>query len=189
LEELLAMTPEERKAAKADLTAAQKKQLHQEFRALAPAAQEEAAKTLLPHRGATANSRGSRAAVGTVSYDTGVAHGFRVATDEVVVGNRFSTPFMGAPHTLTTVTFQLAGNFSSEGILLVFGAPVGATAPVLDQFTLSGFPVNTLISTPLPGAQIPGLTAHSQPAPRHDDTASTLPTPAHDLAGGAHHPG
>ena len=145
IQELMQLPPSAWGDATSGLSPAELRSLHEQFRALP----ESVRARYLGSRGNFAGRRPSRGPNPTLQYDTGVPHTNRVGTTNSV-GNQFNSGF-GNPHTLSTVTFQLAGNFAAAGDITVFGAPVGSAAPVLFSATLSGAPINTLIPLPLPG--------------------------------------
>lgn len=137
-----------KKAAMKALTAAERKQLHSEFKAL-PAVEKAAVNAALGRKktGNTRVNKAPKGGVGTVQYDTGTPAGFRDNFGSVV-GNNFNTGF-GNPHTISAVTFSMNGTFAFTPVR-VYGAPVGTVAPVLAGTTFSGLPLNTLFVWDLP---------------------------------------
>jgi len=131
------------------LSAADRKQLHAEFRALSPQGKQ-VVNDALGRRGAKA--RGSAKApkggfTTTIQYDTGTPHSLRDNWGQVV-GNNFDTGLFN-PHTITVVTFQMNGTFANTPVR-VYGAPVGTVAPVLAATTFAGLPIGTLVTWDLP---------------------------------------
>lgn len=138
-----------KKAAMKALTAAERKQLHSEFRAL-PAVEKAAVNAALGRAKAGGSGKARKApkgGVGTVQYDTGTPAGFRDNFGSVV-GNNFNTGF-GNPHTISLVTFSMNGTFAFTPVR-VYGAPAGTVAPILAGTTFSGLPLNTLVQWNLP---------------------------------------
>ena len=84
-----------------------------------------------------ANGDGSRA---TLQYDDGV----RVSRDPAtgpnypLIGNQFSPGLPTGAHTITAVSFNLAGYWPPAAVLGMFGPAAGTTAPVLGIQVLSG---------------------------------------------------
>ena len=150
-----------RRAAMKALTRADRKALHQEYRAL-PASEKVAVNAAL--RRGKAGGRGSAKAprdgcgfCPIVQYDTGTPHSLRDNWGSVV-GNHFNTGFPGNPHTLSVVTFSMNGTFANTPIRM-YGAPVGTAAPVLAQTTFAGLPMNTLVQWDIN----PNIVGHSGP--------------------------
>ncbi|RLE20201.1 MAG: hypothetical protein DRJ65_18750 [Acidobacteria bacterium] len=115
------------------LTEAQRKSLHQQFRALTPD-QRKAHAALLQDGAEPTAKRAKTRAIGTMSYDTGVAHPFKVpapgggAND---IGNFFNTGF-SSPHSISQITVQMAGTWSGYGHpARVYDAPSTAGAAVM----------------------------------------------------------
>ena len=136
-----------KKAAMKSLTDADRKALHQEYKALSPDGKKAVDAAL-----GRAKARGARTAktpktIGTVQYDTHTVHGFRDNTN-AVAGNRFNTGF-GNPHTISVITFQQVGTFAFTP-MRVYGAPVGTVAPVLASTTFAGLPIGTLVTWDVP---------------------------------------
>lgn len=128
-----------RRAAVKSLSAADRKAMHAEFRALSPDAKKALRADLVRAQKARPAGKAPQGGVGTVQYDTGTPHSFRDNAGNVV-GNRFNTGF-GNPHTISLVTFNLNGTFSPFGTpVRVYGAPVGTAAPVLAGTTFFGTP-------------------------------------------------
>jgi hypothetical protein len=115
------------------LSVAERKELHAEYRALSSEGKQ-AVDTKLGRRKAKPDRKG-RGSPGTLQYDTGVVHGFRDNTNNVV-GNQFNIGF-GNPHTISVITCQPLGTFGSI-VMRVYDAPVGTVAPVLAGTTFPG---------------------------------------------------
>ena len=123
------------------LTDVERRNLHEQYRALPSEIRAGYAQVLNGGHTADKPAAKSTRVVGTVQYDTGVANVNRVSNADVV-GNRFNTGFVD-PHSIATVTLQMGGVFSGTN-LSVFGAPAGSTAPVLTSALISGLPVGAL---------------------------------------------
>jgi hypothetical protein len=137
-----------RKAVMKSLTNADRKALHQEYRALSPEGKKAVDAALGRARGRRpSGQKAPQGTIGTVQYDTHTVHGFRDNTN-AVAGNRFNTGFNN-PHTISVVTFQQVGTFGFTPIR-VYGTPVGTAAPVLAGTTFSGLPIGTLVTWNLP---------------------------------------
>jgi len=133
----------ERKRILSGLTKADRKALHQEYRALSPDAKKAVRPALKAQR---TPARSPRGGVGTIQYDTGVVHGFRDNSDKVV-GNRFNSGF-GNPHSISMVTFQNVGIFLGACIV-IHGTPVGTAASVLASTCTSPFPPGSPVEIPI----------------------------------------
>jgi hypothetical protein len=150
-----------RKAAMKALTAADRKALHAEFRAL-PAAEKAAVNAALG-RGKTGGRGSAKLPKNcpdpfpgcTLQYDTGTPHSLRDNWGSVV-GNYFNTGFRN-PHTIQTVTFQMNGTFGFTPVRM-YGAPSGTVAPVLAATTFSGLPIGTLVTW-----NLPNIVSHNGP--------------------------
>jgi hypothetical protein len=118
------------------LTAADRKALHAEYKAL-PSSEKAAVNAALGRGKATGRGKAPKGGVGTVQYDTGTPHTLRDNFGQVV-GNNFNTGF-GNPHTISVVTFFMNGTFGGTPVR-VYGAPAGTVAPILAQTTFSGLP-------------------------------------------------
>jgi hypothetical protein len=135
-----------KRAAMKALSAADRKAMHGEYKAM-PAAEKKVVDAALG-RGKAGGGKGrAPKAIGTVAYDTGVGHSSRDDWGSVV-GNRFNTGF-GNPHTISVVTFQMNGTFATTPVR-VYGAPVGTVAPVLAGTTFAGLPQGVLVTWNLP---------------------------------------
>lgn len=136
----------------------ERRSLHEQFRALPDAERAAAAEILLPRLSANHAAPKAGRAVATVQYDSGVAHPYRSNSSDVV-GNAFNTGFAD-PHSLTTVTVQINGTFFGPSIP-IFGAPVGATAPLLTSVT-GPWNLHVPVAFPIPNAATPApITGHS----------------------------
>jgi hypothetical protein len=155
-----AMDAAGRRAAMKGLTRADRKALHQEYRALR--ASEKGAVNAALGRGKTAGRGSAKAPKNgcgfcpVIQYDTGTPHFLRDNWGSVV-GNHFNTGFPPTPHTLSVVTFSMNGTFANTPVR-VYGAPVGTVAPVLAQTTFAGLPINTLVTW-----NLPNIVNHSGP--------------------------
>jgi hypothetical protein len=136
-----------KRAAMKALTAADRKAMHMEYKAM-PAAEKKVVDAALGRGKAGGGAgRAGKGVVGTVQYDNGIGHSSRDDWGSVV-GNNFNTGF-GNPHTISVVTFQLNGTFATTPVR-VFGAPVGTVAPVLAGTTFAGLPQGVLVTWNLP---------------------------------------
>ena len=138
-----------KKAAMKALSAADRKAMHAEFKAL-PASEKAAVNAALGRKKAGGSGKAGKApkgGIGTVQYDTGTPHTLRDDAGNVV-GNNFNTGF-GNPHTISVVTFSMNGTFAGTPVA-VYGAPAGTVAPVLAQTTFAGLPIGTLVTWNLP---------------------------------------
>ncbi len=125
-----------RKQIMKSLSPGDRKALHAEYKALSPAAKQQVRAVLAPGKAkASKAARGPKGGIGKVQYDTGVVHGFRDNSNQVV-GNRFNTGFNN-PHTISLVTCQPLGTFGSIA-MRVYDAPVGTVASVLASTTFPG---------------------------------------------------
>jgi hypothetical protein len=137
-----------KRAAMKSLSNADRKALHQEYRALSPDARKGVDIAL--GRGKTRGARATKSPKGgicTVQYDTGTPHFLRDDFGSVV-GNIFNSGF-GDPHGISVVTFSMNGTFAFTPVR-VYDAPVGTVAPVLAQTTFAGLPLSTLVTWNLP---------------------------------------
>jgi hypothetical protein len=138
-----------KKAAMKALSAADRKAMHAEFKAL-PASEKAAVNAALGRKKAGGSGKVGKApkgGIGTVQYDTGTPHTLRDDFGQVV-GNNFNTGF-GNPHTISVVTFSMNGTFGGTPVR-VYGAPAGTVAPVLAGTTFAGLPIGTLVTWNLP---------------------------------------
>ena len=138
------MNLKSRQAAMKALTAAERKALHAEYRAL-PASEKAAVNAALGRKGQTrggVKGKAPKGGVGTVQYDTGAPAGFRDNWGSVV-GNNFNTGF-GNPHTISLITFSMNGTFANTPVRL-YGAPAGTVAPVIASTFFAGLPIGQLV--------------------------------------------
>jgi len=136
-----------KRAAMKALTAADRKAMHMEYKAM-PAAEKKVVDAALGRgKGGSGKGRSTKGVVGTVQYDNGVGHVFRDDWGGVV-GNNFNSGF-GNPHTISVVTFQMNGTFATTPVR-VYGAPVGTAAPVLAGTTFAGLPMGVPVTWNLP---------------------------------------
>ena len=131
------------------LSAADRKQLHADYKALSPADKQAVNAALGRGKAKKGSARASKSPklIGTVQYDTHTVHTNRDNWGSVA-GNNFNTGF-GNPHTISVVTFQQVGTFGFTPIR-VYGAPVGTVAPLLASTTFAGLPIGTLVTWDLP---------------------------------------
>jgi len=129
------------------LTAAERKALHAEYKALPAEGKKVVNDALGRGKAGGRGGKATKGGIGTVQYDGGIVHNFRDNTNDVA-GNRFNTGF-GNPHTISVVTFQQVGTFGFTPIR-VYGAPAGTVAPVLAGTTFSGLPIGVPVTWNLP---------------------------------------
>ena len=160
-----AMTMKERYRHGRALPKAERRELIAEYGALTKT-ERAALKSGIPRGEEVAKGRRAGLAelvgTGTVQYDTGVAHtAIPVIATSLDVGNRFSTPFMGTPHSISKVTFQMDGFFfGSLAQVRVYGPPgAGTTAPVLFNTIASSTMIGTPVVFTLPTA-VTGLSGN-----------------------------
>ena len=104
------------------------------------------------HATAKAATPGVIRAIGTITYDNNVPFQ-RSGQVDGMVGNRFNG--LSDPHTLTSVTFRVAGNYGASVVMSVWD-PGAGTASLLRRWVATGVPSGggaTASSVSVPVAQ------------------------------------